>query len=120
MVRQIHNRILVGRRGIFDFEVLADERVPDNRGQISRKALITVRTGIREFDPVRNYFAFPNDLVESFGTAVESIGPVIYGYLIRLAVQLELTAADSVSVPANDRSEISWVRLDVLFSGVEP
>src|SRR5262249_5023457 len=53
------------------------------------------------------FFRLPEMLIEADGAAVESVGAVVDGNLIGLAIERELALADAVAVAANDRAEVS-------------
>src|SRR5947199_10821574 len=111
MVGEIHHGVFVARSGVIDLQFFSFERVTHDRRQLAGKSLISVRANIGEFHPVRNFLSLPHNFVESFDTAVQSIGGLDLGDLVGLAIQTELTSGNVVAVAANNRTEKWWVWL---------
>src|SRR5450631_4729623 len=105
MRSEVYDGILVGGSRVVNFEILALERVADDGRQRAGESLISIRTDISEFDSVRNLLRRPDHLVEAFGTAVQSVRPVVFRSRIRLTVQNKLRSANAVAVAADQGAE---------------
>src|SRR6476659_4242957 len=103
MVREIDHRVFVSRRGVVNLQVLAFERIADDRCQLAGKALITIGTDVGQFDSVRHLFSLPDNLVKSLGPAVKRIRGLDFRDLVGFAVERELATSDAVSVAAYKR-----------------
>ncbi len=111
MVGDVRDRRPVGRRDIFDAEVvLIIERIDRIDRHRAGIALVAVGADIAQRDrggrPALDRGHFPQDLVETERTAVQRVRAIVDRRLPRLAVELEAPARQPVGEAADGRSEI--------------
>src|SRR5437773_7895183 len=114
MVGEIHDRGLVGGRRIFDTQgIVVAERVSDFGFQVARKALFAVLAQITESHSLTirraDFVGGPNAFVESLYTTMQSVGAVVPGKLVGLAVEREPSVCDAVCIAANGCAEVGLV-----------
>src|SRR4030095_2793857 len=110
MVGYIDWRCLVCRRFEFDFNLVAwSERVGDSQRQCPWVSLVGVGARVCKHDA--NPFLFlkgfrlPHCLIEPFDPAVKVVRSIVDGQRVSLTIESESSFADSVAIPANDRSQ---------------
>ena len=115
VVRQIDHRVLVGHRRIVNGErAIIRQRVGDADLHLAGVAFLAIGAGVgqQRADALtggRNRFHLPDPLVESSLAAVDCVRRIGKCELILVAVQLEATSGDPVSVPPDQRAEIELV-----------
>src|ERR1700676_52675 len=107
MIGEIEHRMFVGCCRILDSQSATAHGISHMSGKCSRKTLIATFAHMSEFETIRNFFRFPDDLVEADQSSVQSIIAVVLWNVISVAVELECAMRNAIRVAADDASEVS-------------
>ena len=112
VVRQVDRRRLVGRRAVFQHQLVARrERAGDAGLQRARIAFLTIRARVREDDADAavsiERLALPDDLVEPLVAAVQMVRAAVGREPDRGAVEREAALGNPVSIAPDDGAEVA-------------
>ena len=115
VVREVHDRRLVGGRAHVDLELVGvRQRVDDRRVDIARVALLAIGRAVGEGDARAGVghlrLALPHHLVETLRAAVEVVRAVVGRERVLLAVDREAALGDAVRAAAGGAAEVLGAR----------
>ena len=114
MVGQVDDGLLVGCSHVFDVQlVVIVELLDDGDPDFARKSFLAVGTDIFQHQRlVVHLQGVPDLCVESFLSPVQTVGAVVDGQLVFLAMELETSFADAVAIAADKRGKVGLGRID--------
>ena len=111
MIGEVERRGLVGSGGVVEVQdVVVGEGVHRRHGQVTGVAFFVGGTVAGQHQGFASGgsagHGLPDALVEADITAVQGVGPVIGGELVRLAIERELALGNAVTVAPNQRPKV--------------
>src|SRR5690349_15205891 len=98
MVRQVDDRVSIGRSAIVDAQLVITQTVIDECFNVPRITFLAVLAEVRQSQNVAFFGCGPNTFVEPAETAVQMVRAVVSRQLILDAIQRESSLRNAVRV----------------------
>src|SRR5215213_9431276 len=106
MVREVDDRISVGRRAILDAQLVTRQAIINKRFDVPGITFLAILADIRQVQNVVFFSCTPNALIEPFEATVKMVRAVVSRKLILDSVQSKSTVSDTIRVAPNHSAEV--------------